>query len=112
MRLFGEEGSVVDLLDSVPLLAELLLHVDDHIVAIPLAAMLNILDKSVPDFANLDSRQNLRHLGFLDAVAALLEILDCLVQSFILQPRVRELILSYAYLLSCSLELVINLPDG
>ena len=59
LLLFYEYNIVVDLLTSFPLPAELLLNVDDHVVPIPLATMLNVLYERVSNFAHFDSRQYL-----------------------------------------------------
>ena len=91
LGLLGEERPVVDLLDGAPFLTQLPLHLNDHVVTVPLAAVLYVLDKSVSDLANLDARENLRHLGFLNPVPPLLKVFERFVQSFLLELRVRQL---------------------
>mmetsp|Transcript_2197 Transcript_2197/g.3025 ORF Transcript_2197/g.3025 Transcript_2197/m.3025 type:complete len:194 (-) Transcript_2197:115-696(-) len=74
LLLLGENRRVIDLFDSVPFLAELVLDLHDHVITVPLAAMLHVLDQRVADLAHFYARQNLRHLRFIDPVSALLEI--------------------------------------
>ena len=65
----------------------------DHVVAVPLAAMLHILNQSVPDFSNLDAGENLRDLVLFYAVPPLLHVLQRLLHCLLLHVRVQELLL-------------------
>lgn len=58
----------------------MLLYIDDHIVSVPLAAVLHILNKSVADLTDFDPCQNLRDLGLFDAIPTLLEVFERFIQ--------------------------------
>ena len=56
---FSENSAVVDLLNGFPFLAQLLLDVSDHVVAVPFATVLHILDQSVANFTNFHTSKDL-----------------------------------------------------
>ena len=74
LSFLGKHGRVVDLLHDVPLFPKLLLDVHYHIVSIPLAAVLHILNERVADLTDFNPRQNLRNLRLFNSVSPLLKI--------------------------------------
>ena len=76
LLLLRENSAIVDLCYLLPLAVELLLNVDDHIVAVPLTAVLHILDQSVADLADLDSGEDLSYHVLLNAIPAPLELVE------------------------------------
>ena len=55
LLLFSKNCAIIDLLDNFPFLAQLGLNVRDHIVSIPLTAMLHVLDECVADLADFNA---------------------------------------------------------
>ena len=100
------------MLHDVPLFPKLLLDVHDHIVSIPLAAVLHILNQRVADLTDFNPRQNLRNLRLFNSISPLLKIFQRLRQSLLLELGVRQLGVSYSDLLLRGLVLVIDLRDG
>ena len=80
LLLLREDGAVVDLLDCFPFTAERLLDVDNHVVSVPLAAVLHILDECVPNLADFDPGEDLGDHVLLDTISPSLEVIECLLQ--------------------------------
>lgn len=84
LLLLRKDCAVIRLLDSVPFLLQLSLHLHDHVVPVPLAAMLHILNQRVADLPDLDAGEDLRNLRLLDSIPSLLEIIESLLQGVFL----------------------------
>lgn len=96
--LLSKDRRVVDLLDGLPLLFQVLLHVDDHIVAVPLAAMLHILNERVPDFAHFDTCQYLSNFALVDSVPSFLKRVERFLHGLSFHGGVLQLGLSQSHL--------------
>ena len=69
----SEDRGVIHLRDSFPLTVQLLLNVDDHVVSVPFAAVLDILHKGIACFTYFNTGEDLTDLVLFDAGAASLE---------------------------------------
>ena len=90
LTLFGEDRSVVNLLDCFPLTCQLLLDVHNHVVSVPFASMLDILNEGVAHLANFDSTQDLCDLALLNSISTLLQLVELPLKDPFLGLRERQ----------------------
>ena len=106
---FRKNGAIVDLLDCFPLGAELGLHLSDHIIAVPLTTMLDVLDECVPDFSNFYSSQYLRNLRLFNAISPFLHVFKCFLHCLLFHIGMLEFLLGQSVLVKRGLILRIYL---
>jgi hypothetical protein len=73
---FCEYGAIVDLLDGLPFTCQLLLDVHNHVIPVPLACQLHVLDQSIAHLPDFDPAQYLVDLALLDSIPSFLQFLE------------------------------------
>ena len=106
---FCENGAVVDLLDCFPLGAELGLHLSDHIIAVPLTTVLDVLDQSISDFSDFDPGQDLGNLRLFNAISPLLHVFKGFLHCLLFHIGMLEFLLGQSVLVKRGLILRIYL---
>jgi len=72
--LFRKNRAVVYLLHCFPFTCQLFLNVYNHVIPVPFASHIDVLNQSVPYLANFNPTKDLSNLGLFNSIATFLEL--------------------------------------